>query len=239
VLALAFIASERRSASPLIPPELLRRRGATAADAVVFLAAGGLLAMFFFQTLYLQRVLDLSALQTGLAFVPFSVTLGATSALAAKLADTVEPRVPIATGLLAAAGGLWLMSTLDPGSAYVADVLPALIVVAAGLGLAFVPVMGMATGGAQERDGGLASGLMTSAQQVGGAIGIAVMITVASTRTRDVAASGVPPLQALTDGFAAAFRVEAGVMVVAAVLALVLLGHAPRRATVIAPAADG
>lgn len=207
------------------------------ADAVVFLAAGGLLAMFFFQTLYLQRVLDLSALQTGLAFLPFSVTLGATSALAAKLASAVEPRVPITAGLLVAAGGLWLMSTLDPASSYAADVLPALVIVAAGLGLAFVTVMGLATGDAQERDGGLASGLMTSAQQIGGAIGIAVMITVASTRTGDLAAGGVAPPQALTDGFAAAFRVEAGVMAAAAVLAVVLLGRVTQRAP--APAATG
>jgi EmrB/QacA subfamily drug resistance transporter len=228
-LGLSFAASERRSPSPLVPPELLRRSRAIAADAVVFLAAGGLLAMFFFQTLYLQRVLGLSALETGLAFLPFSVTLGLTSALAARLTDGLDPRAPVAGGLLVAAGGLWLMSTLAPGSDYAADVLPALVLVAAGLGFAFVPVMALATGNAQEHDGGLASGLMTSAQQVGGAIGIAVMVTVASTRTAARAGAGAPPGQALTDGFTAAFAIEAVVMVGAAVLAVVLLGHAARR----------
>jgi EmrB/QacA subfamily drug resistance transporter len=236
-LAGLFAASERRAASPLIPPELLRRRRATAADAVVFLAAGGLLAMFFFQTLYLQRVLDLSALQTGLAFLPFSVTLGAGSALAAKLTDAVEPRLPISVGLVVAAVGLWLMSGLDPRSAYGADVLPTLVIVAAGLGVALVPVMGLATGDAEERDGGLASGLMTSAQQIGGAVGIAVMITVATTHTGDLLAQGVGRLPALTSGFAAAFRVEAGVMAAAAVLAALLLGRATRRAAAPVPAA--
>ncbi len=230
-LAGLFAASERRAASPLVPRALLRRPGAMSADAVVFLAAGGLLAMFFFQTLYLQRVLGLSALQTGLAFLPFSATLGLLSALTAKLTGRVDPRVPIVAGLGLASGGLWLMSTLDPGSSYGAHVLPALVLVAAGLGTALVPVMALATGDAEERDGGLASGLMTSAQQVGGAIGIAVLTTVATGRTGDVAAAGAGPLQALTDGFAAAFRVEAAVMLAAGVLAAVLLRRARRDRT--------
>lgn len=229
VLAALFVASERRASSPLVPREVMRRPGALAADAVVLLGAGGLLAMFFFQTLYLQRVLELSALQTGLAFLPFSLTFGAGSVVAAKLTSAVEPRVPIVAGLLLAAGGLWLMSTLDPSSAYAADVLPSLVIVAAGLGIALVPLMALATGDAEERDGGLASGLMTSAQQVGGAIGIAAMITIATTRTGDAAATGAPMAQALTDGFSAAFRVEAGVLAAAAVLAVVLLARAARR----------
>jgi hypothetical protein len=114
-------------------------------------------------------------------------------------------------------------STLTVDSGYAAHVLPTLVVVAAGLGVAFVPVMGLATGDAEERDGGLASGLMTSAQQIGGAIGIAVMITVATTRSGDAAAEGAAPALALTEGFAAAFRVEAAVMFVAALVAVVVL----------------
>ncbi len=223
-LALVFAASERRSASPLLPRELIRRRRAMSADAVVFIAAGGLLAMFFFQTLYLQRVLGLSALETGFAFLPFSVTMGVFSGVVGKLPASLDARVPIVTGILLAAGGLWWMSTLDPSSSYAAHVLPTLVVVAAGLGTALVPVIGLATGDAEERDGGLASGLMTSAQQIGGAIGIAVMITVATDRTGDAAAGGAAQALALTEGFAAAFRVEAVVMLVAAVLAAVALG---------------
>ena len=223
-LALVFAATERRSASPLLPRELIRRRRAMSADAVVFIAAGGLLAMFFFQTLYLQRVLGLSALETGFAFLPFSVTMGVFSGLVGKLPASLDARVPIVTGILLAAGGLWWMSTLDPSSSYAAHVLPTLVVVAAGLGTALVPVIGLATGDAEERDGGLASGLMTSAQQIGGAIGIAVMITVATDRTGDAAAGGAAQALALTEGFSAAFRVEAVVMLVAAVLAAVALG---------------
>jgi hypothetical protein len=102
-----------------------------------------------------------------------------------------------------------MMSRLDPASGYAGDVLTTLILVAAGLGMAFVPVMGLATGDAEERDGGLASGLMTSCQQIGGAIGIAVMITIATSRTTDAITGGAAPASALTEGFAAASGDEA------------------------------
>ena len=106
------------------------------------------------------------------------------------------------------------------------------MLVAAGLGVALVPVMGLATGDAEERDGGLASGLMTSAQQIGGAIGIAVMVTIATDRIGAATAEGVQPAAALVEGFAAAFRVEAIVMLAAAVLAAATLGPRRRRAPV-------
>jgi len=151
----------------------------------VFIAAGGLLAMFFFMTLYLQQVLGFSALETGLAFLPFSAAMGIGSGLIGRMPQRVDPRIPIVAGIAAAAAGLWMMSRLGVTSDYAADVLPALVIVAAGLGAAFVPLMGLATGDAEERDGGLASGLMTTAQQIGGAIGIAVMISIATGHTTD------------------------------------------------------
>ena len=131
--------------------------------------------------------------------------------------------MPIGAGLVIGAIGLYLMSPLGVDSSYAGGVLPALVVTAAGLAFAFVPVMGLATGDAEERDGGLASGLMTSAQQIGGAIGIAVMITIATSATTDAAASGTSPAAALVEGFQAAFRVEAAVMLAAALLALATL----------------
>ena len=229
VLALAFAASERRSVSPLLPPELLRRRLAMSANAVVFIAAGGLLGMFFFQTLYLQRVLGFSALEAGLAFLPFSVVMGVASGLAMRLPARIDARAPIIGGLVPAAAGLGLMSTLAVDSEYAVDVLPTLVLVAAGLGLALVPITALATGDAEERDGGLASGLMTSDQQIGAAIGIAVMISIATARTEDSVGTGMSQAGALTEGFARAFTVEAGVMLTAALLAAVLLRPAAGR----------
>ena len=115
------------------------------------------------------------------------------------------------------------MSGLTPDSSYGADVLPTLVITGLGLGLAFVPIIGLGTGDAEERDGGLASGLMTTAQQIGGAIGIAALITIATDRTTSALHSGTPVASALTDGFRAAFQVEAGIIATAALLAVVLL----------------
>jgi hypothetical protein len=115
------------------------------------------------------------------------------------------------------------MSGLTPDSSYGADVLPPLIITGLGLGLAFVPIIGLGTGDAEERDGGLASGLMTTAQQIGGAIGIAALITIATDHTTSALHTGAGVASALTDGFQAAFHVEAGIIAAAAVLALVLL----------------
>jgi EmrB/QacA subfamily drug resistance transporter len=137
----AFAAVERRVASPLLPAELLRRPRAISADGVVFIAAGGLLAMFFFMTLYLQRVLGFSALQTGLAFLPFSAAMGIGSGLIGRMPHRFDPRIPIVIGIAAAAVGLWMMTRLGVTSDYAADMLPALGIVAAGLGAAFVPLM--------------------------------------------------------------------------------------------------
>lgn len=115
------------------------------------------------------------------------------------------------------------MSGLTPDSSYSADVLPTLILTGLGLGLAFVPVIGLGTGDAEERDGGLASGLMTTAQQIGGAVGIAALITIATNHTNNALHAGTSVASALTAGFQAAFHVEAGIIAAAAVLALVLL----------------
>jgi EmrB/QacA subfamily drug resistance transporter len=223
LLGTGFVFSERRSASPLLPTELLRRPLALRADLVIFFAAAGLLAMFFFQTLYLQRVLGFSPLTTGLSFLPFSVSMGVGSAAMGRLPQRVDPRLPITIGCSLAVVGLWLMSGLTATSSYGADVLPTLVLTGLGLGLAFVPVIGLGTGDAEERDGGLASGLMTTAQQIGGAVGIAALITVATDRTSSALHSGAHLASALTAGFQAAFRIEAGIIGAAALLALVLL----------------
>jgi EmrB/QacA subfamily drug resistance transporter len=225
-LGIAFAMLERRSDSPLLPRELLARTTALRADLVVFLAAAGLLAMFFFMTLYLQRVLGYGPLQTGVSFLPFSGAMAIASGAMGSLPQRVDVRLPIVAGCILGAVGLWLMSDLTPASAYVSGVLPALAITGFGLGLAFVPVMGVGTGDAEERDGGLASGLMTTAQQIGGAIGIAALITVADTQRSHALAAGAHAASALTDGFAAAFHVEAGIFVAAALIALVLLGRA-------------
>lgn len=137
-----------------------------------------------------------------------------------RFLSRVDPRVPIAGGMVLAAAGLALTSTRTPESSYLGHLAPSLAITAYGVGTAFVVVMDVATGGAEDRDGGLAPALMTTGQRIGAAIGIAAMVTVATTRTTDELARGTAPPLATTDGFTAAFGVMALVMLSAAVLTL-------------------
>ncbi|WP_245604171.1 MFS transporter [Patulibacter minatonensis] len=230
VLAALFAVSEARSASPLLPRTLLRRRQPMIANGLVLLAAGGLMAMFFFQTLFMQRVLGYGALQTGLSFLPFSVSMGLASVVTGRFLTRVDPRLPVAGGMLLAAVGLYLMSTLTPESSYVGHLAPSLVLTAYGVGTAFVVVMEIATGGAEDRDGGLASAMLTTGQQIGAAIGIAAMVTIATTRTGDELARGTAPALAATDGFTAAFHVMMLLMVFAAVATVAFLRPSGERA---------
>lgn len=227
-LAVAFLVVERRSDAPLVPRTLLRRRRAMTANLLVLLGAAGLLAMFFFQTLYLQRVLGWSPLETGAAFLPFSAAMGISSGLTGRFLARVDARIPTAIGMTLAAAGLYWMSLLTPDSSYVGHLVPAFAVTAAGIGMAFVVLMAVATGDADERDGGVASALLTTGQQIGGAIGIAAMVTVASDRTASAIAEGREAALALTDGFSAAFEVQAAVMLVGGLIGIALLGPARR-----------
>lgn len=223
LLAALFVLTELRSASPLLPRTLLRRRQAMTANGLVLLAAGGLMAMFFFQTLFMQRVLGYGALQTGVSFLPFSVAMGVASVVAGRYLDGVDPRLSVSGGMLTAALGLWLMSSLTPDSSYWGHLAPSLAVTALGVGTAFVVAMGIATGGAEDRDGGLASALLTTGQQIGSAVGIAAMVTIATDRTTEELARGTAPALAQTDGFTTAFAVMTVLMVVAAALAAACL----------------
>lgn len=220
-LIAGFLLRERLAREPLVPLALLRRRAVATSNGLMLLAAGGMFAMFFFLTLYMQVVQGWSALRTGLSYVPFSLALGLFSALSAKVmtARGLQPRLLIGVGSLIAAGGFLLLRRIEPGGAYAAELLPAMMVVGAGLGTAFVPLTTAATSGMGDGTGGLASGLLTTCQQIGGAIGIAVLVTVASDRGEALAREGSGRLEALTGGFHAAFLVAAGLCLLAAALA--------------------
>jgi len=224
LLFAAFALRERRATCPLVPFAVVRRRATAAANGLMLTAAGALFALFFFLTLYMQVVQGWSALRTGLSYVPFSLTLAVASALVARAMARwrIQPRLLIATGSLIAAGGFLLMLRLEPGGSYAGELLPALMVVATGLGFAFVPLTTAATGGAGEHAGGLVSGLLTTSQQIGGALGIAVLVTLASDRTAHLLAEGAARADALAGGFHLAFLAAAGLLVAAAALAPLL-----------------
>jgi predicted MFS family arabinose efflux permease len=195
----------------------------------MFVAAAGLFAMFFFNTLYVQRVLGYSPLEAGLAFLPFTLGVIIGAGLSQKLLPALGAREVPLVGLTVAAVGLLLFLRLTPDGTYLVDLLPGIMLTSIGMGLTFVPVTLIATSGIPHGDAGLASGLFNTSQQVGGALGLAVLSTLATSKTTDVLASlGRRPNEAdtasaLVDGFHVAWLSSALLLVAGAVLLLLLL----------------
>ena len=229
VLLGAFLVIERRSTEPLVRLSIFRVRTVRAANVVMFLVASGLFAMFFFNTLYLQRVLGYSPLQAGLAFLPFTAGIIIGAGLSQRFVPRLGAREVPLIGMVMAVVGLLLFVRLEPGGSYVTDFLPGVILASIGMGLTFVPVTLIATSGIPTEDAGLASGLYNTSQQVGGALGLAVLSTFAVSRTDNtLSALGHAPgpadqAQALVDGFHVAYIGSAALIAVAAVLLALLL----------------
>jgi hypothetical protein len=191
--------------------------------------------MFFFISLYMQQVLGYGPLKAGVAYLPLALTIMASAGIASQLTTRVGFKPVLAAGMVFIAAGLLWFAQVSADGTYLGDILGPSLLAAVGLGFAFVPVTIGAVAGVSERESGLASGLINTTQQVGGALGLAVLATVATTRTDDVMASsggapsGLPA--ALTEGFQAAFTVGAGFAIVGLVLALTLIRNADSRAS--------
>lgn len=224
--AIGFVISERGSANRLVPAAVIRRPNVALGNIFMFLAAGGLLAMFFFVTLFMQMVKGYSPFEAGAAWVPFSITLAVFSGITAKLVERMSAIPFLIVGVLVAAAGMIAMAQVGAGSSYASAVLPAMVLIASGFGLAFLPILGIATGGVDGGNAGIASGLLNSSQQIGGAVGIAALVTVASTVTENQLADGVARAAALVDGFQTALYAQAGVLVVAAAVGLLIAAFA-------------
>jgi EmrB/QacA subfamily drug resistance transporter len=230
VLLVAFVLIERRSVEPLVRLSIFSVRTVRGANISMFVVAAGLFAMFFFNTLYLQRVLGYSALEAGLAFLPFTAGIIIGSAISQKLVPALGAREVPVIGIALAVLGLLLFLRLTPGdTSYVVDLLPGIMLMSVGMGLVFVPVTLIATSGIPADDAGLASGLFNTSQQVGGALGLAVLSTFATNRTTDeLASAGRSPTEAetasaLVDGFHVAWIGSAVLLATAALLLLALL----------------
>ena len=220
VLLTAFVVIELRAKSPLVRLSILRIRSLLTANLAMLLAMSGIFAMFFFNTLYLQRVLDFGPLKTGLAFLPLSLGVMISAGIASQLAPRVGVRPVAAVGLLLTAAGLLLLTQLPVRGSYAADVLPALVLSSLGLGAVFMPLTLIATTGLDDHDQGLASGLFNTSQQVGGALGLAVLSTLATSKS---ASAGGSPAHALVVGFHWAFAGGAAMMLAALIVMLALL----------------
>jgi sugar phosphate permease len=189
----------------------------------MLLLAAALFGVFFFCSLYLQQVLGYNALKTGVAYLPLSLTVIASSALASRVVDRFTPKRVLVGGLLIATVGFALFTRLQGHGDYAGRVLPAMVVMGVGLGMSFVPITIAATSGVAREDSGLASGLLNTTQQVGGSLGLAVLSAVSTSRITSALHSGSTLPAALTHGFTSAFAVSAILCAVAAVVAMVLL----------------
>jgi EmrB/QacA subfamily drug resistance transporter len=186
VLLAAFVAIERRSKAPLIRLSIFKVKTLTVADIVLLLVASGLFGMFFFASLYVQEILGYSPLKAGLAFLPVTVGIAVGAGIAQQLIKRFGILNVAVAGIALATVGLILLAGIPVHGSYAADLLPGLLPMSIGMGLTFVPITLMATGGVAENDAGLASGLFNTAQQVGGSLGLAILSTLAATRTTDL-----------------------------------------------------
>ncbi len=223
-LLAAFLTIESRVRMPLMPLRLFRLRNIATANVVGVLWAAAMFAWFFMSALYLQLVLGYSPLQVGLAFLPANLIMGALSiGLSAKLVMRFGIKAPLATGLLLAAAGLALFVRAPVGGSFVVDVLPSMILLGFGAGMAFNPVLLAAMSDVDPAEAGLASGFVNTSFMMGGALGLAVLASIAASRTESLTASGDGHLAALTGGYHVAFLVGAIFAVAAAALGAALL----------------
>jgi EmrB/QacA subfamily drug resistance transporter len=216
----AFVAVETMTRRPLVPLAIFRIRGLAAAQVTQLVGVGGFVTTFFFLTLYMQRVLGYSPVQAGLAYLPATVGIGISVALAAQAISRFGTRPVIIAGALVTAAGLWLLSGIDVGGSYASDVLPGLAVTAVGIGGVFVGTTTAANAGVPPSLAGLAAALVNASQQVGGALGLAIFTALATTRTNDLLGAGADIPAALTEGFQRAFVAAALFLLGAAVVAI-------------------
>ena len=227
VLIGGFIAIERVWKQPLVPFRIFKNRTLTGANLTAVFVAMSLFSMFFFVSLYMQQVLGYSALKAGLSYLPLAFGIIVSAGIASAMTTRFGFKPVLALGLVLVAGGLFWFAQVSPDGGYVSDILFPSLLAALGLGFAFVPLTIASVSGVKPDDAGLASGLINTSQQVGGALGLAILAAVANGKTSDVQG---PPAVALTEGFQSAFLVGMVLALVGAALTLVLIRTSDSRA---------
>ncbi len=227
LLAVFLFLQARVSKAPLVPLGIFRSRSVSSANVVMFLMFGALFGSWYFETLFMQRVLGFSPLQAGLAFLPQTILIAAGAQVTARLVPKFGPRPLIVAGSLIAAGGLYWMSLVTPDATFLASLLGPYLLIGLGMGLAVTPIAVAGTAGVAREQAGLASGLLNTSRTVGASIGLATLATLAATRTTNAlgAVSSTPgrAAAALTDGYTLAFTVAAIVLLVTAAVAMATL----------------
>jgi EmrB/QacA subfamily drug resistance transporter len=227
ILLGAFVAIERRSRAPLVPFSIFRVRTITGANVVGILVGASLFSMFYFISLYMQQILGYSPIKAGISYLPLAVTIILAAGIASGLVTKVGFKPILAIGMACIALGLLWFTQISVDGTFLGDILGPSLLAALGLGFAFVPVTIAAVSGIEDREQGLASGLINTSQQVGGALGLAILAAVANS----VVGSNETP-DSLVEGFQAAFAVGAGFAIVGLIATLVLVRTADSRAHV-------
>jgi EmrB/QacA subfamily drug resistance transporter len=225
VLIVAFVLIELRTKAPLVPfPGIFRVRTIVGINVTGLLLAMALFSMFFFISLYMQQVLGYDALKAGVAYLPLALGIIVSAGLASSLITKFGVRPVLVLGMLLIAVGLFWFAQISPGGTYLGDILFPAIISALGLGFAFVPMTVGAVAGVEPHEAGLASGLINTSQQVGGALGLAILAAVANSRTDSVVETGASIPVALTEGFQTALLVGSAFAVVGAIIAVLFVG---------------
>jgi EmrB/QacA subfamily drug resistance transporter len=214
---------ESRSKWPLVDLKFFRKRTPTAANIVGFGLGTMMFGMFFLLSLYMQQVLGYSALKTGVGYLAVALSAIVSSGVAQALVTRAGVKPVLVTGLGLVGGGLIYFTQISVNGSYVSDLLPGFLLLGIGLGFSFVPISIAALSGIEPREAGLASGLINTSQQIGGALGVAILTTVATTRTENLISEGTPQPNALTDGFSLAFWVAAGFAAISIIATLVAI----------------
>jgi MFS family permease len=223
-LLAAFVFRQARVANPLMPLRLFRSRNVAGANLVQALLVVGMFAMFFLGALYMQRILGYDALQVGLAYLPTTLVMGTMSfRFTGQLNLRFGPQATLVPAMVFVAAGLLLLARTPVDATYVIDLLPPMVLIGLGAGLGFPSLMMLAMSGVSPSDSGLASGLVNTSVQVGGAIGLAVLATFATERTDGLLADGEPLASALNAGYHLAYVIGAGLVIVAIVIAVTVL----------------
>jgi EmrB/QacA subfamily drug resistance transporter len=229
----AFVAIEQRSKAPLVPFRIFRLRTLTGANVVAVLLGASLFSMFYFISLYMQQVLGYSPIHAGLSYLPLALTIIIAAGTGGQLVTRFGFKPILAAGMLSISAGLVWFSQVSVGGGFLTDILGASLLAAIGLGFGFVTSTIAAMSGVEEHEQGLASGLINTSQQIGGALGLAVLSTIATTRTDDVMATGHSTLaNGLTEGFQSAFLGGAVIAALGFVATLVLIRTRDSRAHV-------
>lgn len=223
-LLAVFVTLQVRRDHSLLPTRLLRNRSVLGADIGALMIGTAIFAIFYFLSIFFGQVLGYDPVKTGLAFLPMTLLIGVGAGIASNLLGKVGPRPLLVVGTLLSSAGLLLLARISSDSSYVTDLLPGLLLVALGMGLAFVALTSAAVAGVSDEDSGIASALLNAGQQVGGALGLAILTAVSTARTESLFGSDVPAIptaasiDATVSGWAAGFVVAAGIMALGAVI---------------------